>query len=90
MHEENRKMKDHKVTIIINQHPYHFEESLLSPDDFRNAVGAPADYEVWQIIKDPDPEGQLPKDDIQITAPIEVENGWRFRVVPPGTFGNQP
>lgn len=80
-------MKDHKVTIIINQHSYHFEEPTLTPEELRNAVGAPADYEIWQIIKDPDPEGQLPKDDVQVTAPITVENGWKFRVVPTGTFG---
>lgn len=82
-------MKETKITIIINQHPYHFEVSTLSPEDFRNAVGAPIDYEIWHIVKDPDPEGQLPKDDTQVTAPIDVENGWKFRVVPPGTFGRQ-
>jgi hypothetical protein len=78
----------HKITIIINQHPYHFENEILSPDDFRTAVGAPADYEVWHIIKSPDPEGQLPTDDIQISSPTKIRNGDRFRVVPPGTFGN--
>jgi hypothetical protein len=76
-----------KATIIINQRPHEFDHHTLSPDDFRRAVGAPADYEVWHIVHAPDPEGQLPVDDEQITAPIEVKNGQRFRVVPPGTFG---
>ena len=76
-----------KITIIINQKPYHFEVDTLSPDDFRQAVGAPSDYEVWRIVRDPDPEGQLPVDDEQITGPTKIENGQRFRVVPPGTFG---
>ena len=80
-------MNEHKITIIINKAPYHFEKSTLTPEDFRNAVHAPADYEVWEIVKDPDPEGQLPKDDIQITGPVEIKSGERFRVVPPGTFG---
>ncbi len=76
-----------KVTVIINQRPYHFEADTLAPDDFRNAVGAESDYEVWRIVKDPDPEGQLPVDDEQITKPVTVKSGDRFRVVPPGTFG---
>jgi hypothetical protein len=80
-------MKELTITILINQRPYHFEKSTLTPDDFRGAVNAPSDYEVWKIVKDPDPEGQLPKDDIQITGPVEIKSGERFRVVPPGTFG---
>ena len=78
-----------KVTIIINQQPYHFDKNTLSPQDFRDAVHASNDYEVWKIVKNPDPEGQLPIDDIQITTAIEVKSGERFRVVPPGTFGGQ-
>ena len=76
-----------KVTILINQRPFHFEQAKLAPEDFRNAVHAPPDYEVWRIVKDPDPEGQLPVDDVQITAPVEIKDGERYRVVPPGTFG---
>lgn len=76
-----------KTTIQINQKPHQFEETTLSPDDFRNAVNAPSDYEVWLIVKSPDPEGQLPVDDIQITESVEIESGQRYRVVPPGTFG---
>lgn len=78
-----------KITIIINKNPYHFVESILTPDDFRNAVGASQDYEVWQIVKSPDPEGELPVDDVQVTGEIEIKSGLRFRVVPPGTFGAQ-
>lgn len=80
-------MTDHKITIIINQRPFHFEEAELSAEEIRAAVGAPPDYEVWKTVKDPDPEGQLPVDDIQITGLLEIKSGDRFRVVPPGTFG---
>jgi hypothetical protein len=80
-------MNGRKVTTLINQHPYHFEKDVLSPQDFRDAVGAPQEYEVWLVVKNPDPEGQLPVDDIQVTAPVEVNSGQRYRVVPPGTFG---
>jgi len=80
-------MKNGKVTILINQRPFHFEKETLSPQDFRDAVHAPQDYEVWLIVKDPDPEGQLPVDDLQITTPVEIKSGQRYRVVPPGTFG---
>lgn len=80
-------MKEKKVTIHINQRVFHEEREILSPDDFRNLVNLPSDYEVWKIIKSPDPEGQIPVDDIQITSPIEIQNGDKFRVVPSGTFG---
>jgi hypothetical protein len=76
-----------KITILINQKPYHFEVAELAPADFRVAVGAPSDHEVWLVVHSPDPEGQLPVDDIQITGPTEIKSGQRFRVVPPGTFG---
>ncbi len=76
-----------KITILINKRPHHFESDTLRPEDFRSAVGAAADYEVWRIVREPDPEGQLPVDDEQITGPVKVKNGDRFRVVPPGTFG---
>jgi len=76
-----------KVTIIINKQPFHFETDELEPSDFREEVRAPADYEVWRIVKDPDPEGQSPIDGIQITARTPIESGERYRVVPPGTFG---
>lgn len=80
-------MNHQKITILINQQPFHFNQPSLSPDEFRGAVGSPADYEVWLVVKNPDAEGQLPVDDLQITAPTPIENGQRYRVVPPGTFG---
>lgn len=77
----------HKITIHINQTVFHFEVTHLTPEDFRKAVAASPDYEVWLVVHSPDPEGQLPIDDIQITAQVEIKNGQKYRVVPPGTFG---
>ena len=77
-----------KITILVNKTPYHLESDMLGPSDFKALVEAPEDYEVWKIIKNPDPEGDLPVDDEQVTDQIKVNNGDRFRVVPPGTFGN--
>ena len=86
MDEKDKKKK--KITIHINQKPFHFEVSELTPDEFRAAVEAPDDHEVWFIVHSPDPEGQLPVDDLQITGSTEIESGQRYRVVPPGTFGD--
>jgi len=80
-------MKEDKITILVNQKPYHVNKTVLSADEIRALVNASSDYEVWKIIKNPDPEGQLPVDDQMITGEIEVKSGDRFRVVPPGTFG---
>jgi hypothetical protein len=77
----------HRVTILVNQKPFHVTSETLTPEEIRNLVKLPTAYEVWKIIKDPDPEGQLSVDDQQVTEPIRVHNGDRFRVVPPGTFG---
>ena len=77
-----------KVTILINQEPFHLNASTTSAEEIRNLAKKPNDYEVWEVVKDPDPEGQLPVDDVQITGTIEVKSGDRFRVVPPGTFGS--
>jgi hypothetical protein len=80
-------MEIRKITILINQRPFHFEKETLTPEDFKKAVNAPADYEVWLIVHNHDKEGQLPVDDIQITGPVHFKDGQRYRVVPPGTFG---
>ena len=78
------------ITILINQRPFQYpEDTVLTPDDFRGAVNAPQDYEVWLVMGRPDPEGQLPQDDIQITERVAIENRQRYRVVPPGTFGSR-
>lgn len=82
-------MEKKKITILINQRSFHFHEEILSPADFRNAIGASSDYEIWLIVHSPDSEGQLPVDDIQITGPAEIKDGQRYRVVPPGTFGGR-
>jgi hypothetical protein len=72
-------MSGKKITILINQKPFHFQgETTLTPQDFRDKAEAPSDYEVWLIVKDPDPEGQLPVDDVQVTEPVEIENGQRY------------
>lgn len=80
-------MQNGKITILINQRPFHFQKETLAPEDFRNAVSVSGDYEIWRTIRDPDPEGQLPTDDVQVTGLVTVKSGQRFRVVPPGTFG---
>jgi len=82
--------KEHKaehITILINQVPHHLNTSTITADEIKNLAGADPDYEVWQVVKSPDPEGQLPVDDIQVKGTIEVKSGDKFRVVPPGTFG---
>ncbi len=80
-------MPKKKITIIVNGSPYHLESDVITPEGMRSLVDAPSDYEVWKTVKDPDPEGQLPIDDIQILESTTVESGQKFRVVPPGTFG---
>ena len=75
------------ITIIVNQQPHKIDSEVINDDAIRQLAGAPDDYEVWKVVKNPDPEGQLPVDDIQITSETTVKSGDRFRVVPPGTFG---
>jgi len=76
-----------KVTILVNQKPHHVSGPSISAEEIRALAEAPDDYEVWKVIKNPDPEGQLPVDDQQVTGEIEIKSGDKFRVVPPGTFG---
>lgn len=79
--------KAKKITITINKKPFHFTNDEVSAQEIRDTVGAASDYEVWLVVKDPDPEGQLPENDQLITGTITIKSGMRFRVVPPGTFG---
>lgn len=77
------------ITIVVNSRPLHLDQPVVETQRLRDFAGAPDNYEVWKIVNSPDPEGQLPLDDIQVTGPIEVKSGDRFRVVPPGTFGSR-
>ena len=80
-------MKEIKITIHVNTDVFHPNKEQITPEEIRGLVKLPENYEVWKIIKNPDPEGSLPVDDIMITTPIEIKNGDKFRVVTPGTFG---
>ena len=85
--EKDKEHKEDHVTILINQVPHHITATTITADEIRKLAGADNDYEVWKVVKAPDPEGQLPVDDIQVKGSIEVKSGDKFRVVPPGTFG---
>jgi hypothetical protein len=87
IHSEEMMTHPPRITILINQHPFHVSTETLTATEIRQLVSAPATYEVWKVIKDPDPEGQLPVDDLQVTDTVTVTSGDKFRVVPPGTFG---
>lgn len=76
------------TTIIVNQREHKVSGDTITVPELQRLASAPGDYEVWQIIRNPDPEGQLPKDDVRVTGTIKIKNGDRFRVVPPGTFGS--
>ena len=78
---------ERKTTIQVNQTPFHLEQTAMDATELRALIQAPPDYEVWKIIKNPDPEGQLPIDDLLVSGAIEISNGDKFRVVPPGSFG---
>jgi hypothetical protein len=86
-HQQGAGQDRGRITILVNQKPLHLDQPIVEPRQLREFVGAADEYEVWQIVRDPDPEGQLPVDDVQVTGPIKVKSGDRFRVVPPGTFG---
>jgi len=85
--ETNKGHNEEHITIIINQVPHHLDTSSITADAIKKLAGADSDYEVWKVVGAPDPEGQLPVDDIQVKGTTEVKSGDRFRVVPPGTFG---
>lgn len=76
-----------KTTIIVNTKPHHIAGEEVTPEMLRDLANLPQDYEAWKIVGSPDPEGQLPVNDVQVTGSFKVKNGDRFRVVPPGTFG---
>jgi len=85
--EKSKEHKEEHITILINQVPHHLTTTTITADEIKKLAGADKDYEVWKVVKSPDPEGQLPVDDVQVKGSIEVKSGDKFRVVPPGTFG---
>lgn len=85
---EGGKSKKKKITISINKKHYQVEEGVMSREEFIVLSQLPNDYQVWQIVGKADPEGEIPVNDIQVTESVQVKDGEKFRVVPPGTFGS--
>ena len=42
------------TTVIINNKPFHLDDSMVTPDQLRALVNLPGDYEVWKSVGSPD------------------------------------
>ena len=69
--------------MLINQKPHRFPAAHLGGDI--RSRRRPDDYRM-KVVREPDP-GQL-RSTTPLCRRLEAKNGDRFRVVPPGTFGD--
>lgn len=71
-----------KVTVIINQRPYHFDVDDLTGAELKQAAGiAPANLLFREV---PGPKDDEPIADDQV---VTLESGDHFYDMPPGNFG---
>jgi len=82
--EEKGKLK---ITIHINNKPYHVETSQMTGAEIKQLGGGPMDYLLVLVVKDPDPVAG--GDDIIINdnQVVELKSSMHFRIVNPATFG---
>jgi hypothetical protein len=71
-----------KVTVIINQHPYHIEVDELTGAELKQTAGiAPANLLFREV---PGPKDDEPIADDQV---VPLHSGDHFYDMPPGNFG---
>ncbi|HYN50704.1 MAG TPA: multiubiquitin domain-containing protein [Thermoleophilaceae bacterium] len=71
-----------KVTVIINQRPYHFEVEQITGADLKRAADvAPANLLFREV---PGPKDDEPIADDQV---VTLHSGDHFYDMPPGNFG---
>jgi hypothetical protein len=71
-----------KVTVIINQRPYHFEDDELTGAVLKQAAGiAPANL-LFREVSGPEDDEPIADDQV-----IPLHSGDHFYDMPPGNFG---
>jgi len=80
-------MDKDKITILINQKPYHVETDSLTGAEIKGLADGPSDYLVVLVVKDPDPVAGGDDKIIGDNQVVQLKSGMRFRIVNPGTFG---
>ena len=70
-----------KITIIVNDKPYHFEGTRVSVADIKQVAGIPAANLLFLEVPGPG-------DDVPITGEvITIKSGQHYYDMPPGNFG---
>jgi len=73
--------KTKKITIIVNDNPYHFEFTKVSVADIKQVAGIPAANLLFLEVPGPG-------DDVPITDEvITIKSGQHYYDMPPGNFG---
>ena len=79
--------KPKKITILINQKPYHVEKSEITGSEIKELASGPPDYWVTLVVKDPDEVAGGDDPRILDDQVVQIKSGMRFRIVNPGTYG---
>ena len=73
--------KTKKISIIVNDKPYHFEGATVSVAEIKQAAGIPAANLLFLEVPGPG-------DDLPITEEvITIKSGQHYYDMPPGNFG---
>lgn len=73
--------KTKKITIIVNDKPYHFEGTRVSVAEIKQVAGIPAANLLFLEVPGPG-------DDVPITDEvITIKSGQHYYDMPPGNFG---
>ena len=80
-------VKEHKITILINNRPFEAPKASMTGLEIKQLGGGPTDYWLILVVKSPDEVAG--GDDIQIQDEqvVELKSGMRFRIVNSATFG---
>lgn len=78
---------EEKITILINQKPFHVNSSSLTGKEIKELANEPLEKLLVKVVEAPDPVAG--GDDIIIGNDeiVELKSGMRFRIVNAATFG---
>lgn len=76
-----------KITILINQKPYHVAKPEMTGRELKELAAGPLQYLLVLVVGKPDEVAGGDDKIINDDQAVSLESGMRFRIVNPATFG---
>lgn len=87
MSTEKQDPKTKNITIIINRQQFKAPKPVMTGKEIKELGGGPVEHILVLVVGKPDPVAGGDDKIIADGEEVQLENGMRFRIVNPATFG---